>query len=185
MTIQHSAIADADLHETKGAAGAAAGKAPIASGAGAAPFHYVNPLGNIYFINYAAPNTIVFPTAYTKINPVTTAGGVSVEVTEGANARLTYTGALTSKFRAVCNLSFAQSAGANRDIGLKLFKNGSAVAGSEIFATTTSGVITLITSIFDVSLATNDYIECFVQNKGASGDVQIYSYLLNILGIRG
>lgn len=185
MTIQHKNIADADLHEIKGAAAAAAGKVPTASGAGAAPFGYANPIGSTYFVNYAAPNVIVYPAAYTKINPVTTPAGVSIETTEGTNARITYTGAATSKFRVLANVSMSQNSGANRDLGLKLHKNGTAIAGSEIFTTASSGVIQLITSIFDISLATNDYIEAFVINKGASGDVSVSALLINILGLRG
>lgn len=185
MSIQHKNIADADLHEVKGAAAAAAGKVPIAGGAGTAPFGYVNPLGSTYFVNYAAPNVIVYPAAYTKINPVTTAAGVAIETTEGTNARITYTGTATSKFRVLANVSMAQSSGANRDLGLKLYKNGVAIAGSEIFTTSSTGVIQLITSIFDISLATNDYIEAYVINKGAGGDVSIYAMLINVLGLRG
>ena len=185
MTIQHKSIPDADLHEVKGAAGALIGKIPIATGAGTAPFGYANPIGSISFINYAAPYSIVFPTAYTKVSPVTTATGVAVETSEGANARVTYTGALTSKFRITCNLSVSQTSGANRDIGIKLYKTGAALAGSEIFQTTTTGVIHLTTTIFDTVLATNDYIECYIQNKGASGDVLIHSFVLNFLGLRG
>lgn len=185
MTIQHKNIADADLHEMKGAASAAIGKVPVASGAGTSPFGYANPIGSTYFVNYAAPNLIVFPAAYTKINPVTTPAGVAVETTEGVNARITYTGTLTSKFRVLANVSMSQGSGANRDLGLKLHKNGVAIAGSEIFTTASTGVIQLITSIFDISLATNDYIEAFVINKGASGDVSVSALLINILGIRG
>lgn len=185
MTIQHKNIADADLHEAKGAAGAAAGKALIAGGAGTATFGYVNPLGSTYFINYAAPYVLAYPAAYTKLAPTTIAAGVAVETTEGTNARITYTGATTSKFRVVCNMTISQTIGANRDLGFKLYKTGVAVAGSEIFQTSTSGTLQLLTTIFDVSLATNDYVECFVQNKGASGDINVHSFLLNIIGIRG
>lgn len=70
-------------------------------------------------------------------------------------------------------------------MGIKLYKTGVALAGSEIFQTTSTGVIHLTTTIFDTVLATNDYIECYVQNKGASGDVLIHSFALNFLGVRG
>lgn len=185
MTIQHKNIPDADLHEVKGAASASAGKSLIATGTGTATFDYTNALGSTSFVNYAAPYVLAYPAVYTKLEPVTTASGVAVATTEGANARITYIGNVTGKFRGVCNISLSQSIGANRDLGIKLYKNGAALAGSEIFQTSTSGTIHLVTTIFDFTLATNDYIECFIQNKGASGDVSIYAFLLNIMGIRG
>ena len=59
------------------------------------------------------------------------------------------------------------------------------VGGSEVFMDTTSAIITPVTTMFDVSLATNDYIECFVLNRGASGDVSVYSFVLSLMGLRG
>ena len=184
MAIQHSAIADADLHQCKGAATAAAGKVPIASGAGTATFGFANPSGAISFINYAAPYVLAYPAAYTKLAPVTSAGTIPIEVTEGNNARLTYTGTATTKFKALCNLSFSQASSAARDISIALHKNGVIVGGSEVFIDTTSAIITQVTSMFDVSLATNDYIECFALNRGASGDISFYSFVLSLIGLR-
>ena len=185
MAIQHSAIADADLHQCKGAATAAAGKVPIASGAGTATFGFANPSGSISFINYAAPYVLAYPAAYTKLAPVTAAGTIPIEVTEGNNARLTYTGTATTKFKAVCNLSFSQASGAARDISIALHKNGVIVGGSEIFVSTTTAVIAPITTMFDVSLATNDYVECYVINRGASGDISVRSFVLSLIGLSG
>lgn len=185
MTIQHSAIPDADLHELKGAASAAAGKVPIASGAGTSPFGFANPLGAVSFVNFGAPYTLLYPAVYTKLAPTTTAGGVPIEVTEANTARLTYTGSLTSKCRIMCNLSLSQASGAARDLGLAIYKNGSIVAGSETFIGTTSAVVAQVTTVFDVSLATNDYVECYVINRGASGDISVYSFALTLIGVRG
>ncbi len=185
MSTQHKNIPEADLHEMKGAAAAAVGKVPIASGTGTTPFGYANPIGACHFVDYAAPYVLTYPAAYTKAVPVTVANGVPLEVTEGVNARLTYTGTLTTKFRIVCNVSLAQASGANRDIGLKIYKNGVAVNQSEIFTSTSTAYIQLITSVVDLSLATNDYIECFAINKGASGDISFYSFYLTMNGVRG
>lgn len=185
MTIQHSAIPDADLHECKGASSAAAGKVPIAGGAGTATFGFANPSGAISFINFGAPYVLAYPAAYTKLAPVTSAGTIPIEVTEGNNARLTYTGTATTKFKAVCNLAVSQGSGAARNLTFALHKNGVIVGGSEVFMDTTSAIITPVTTMFDVSLATNDYIECFVLNRGASGDVSVYSFVLSLMGLRG
>lgn len=185
MVAHSSFTATADLHVCKGAATASAGQIAVFNGASGQSNMYTNPHGLVYFVNYAAPNTITYPSTYTKINPVTVAGGVAKEFTEGTNAILTYTGTIATKARIIANVTLDQSVGANRDIGLKIYKNGSAIAGSEIFTTSPSGLKQLITSIFDVSLVTNDYLEAYVINLGASGDVNIYAYTLTVLGVRG
>lgn len=185
---QHSTLtATADIHVCKGADTAAAGQLPFFNGAGGQVNAYSNPHGMCYFVDstLAAPYVLAYPAAYTKLAPVTIAGGTAIEMTEGVNARVTYTGTYATKAQVICNISLDQSIGANRDIGLKLYKNAGALAGSEIFTTAPSGTKQLITSIFDVSLATNDYIECYAKNFGASGDINVYAFVLTLIGVRG
>src|SRR5690606_10071893 len=156
---------------------------PFFDGAGGQVNAYSNPHGMCYFVDstLAAPYVLTYPSAYTKLAPTTVAGGISIEVTEGTNARITYTVAYATKARVICNISLDQSIGADRDIGLKLYKSGVAVAGSEIFTTAPSGFKQLITSIFDVPLAQNDYIEAYAKNFGGSGDINIYAFVLNLI----
>lgn len=186
MTVQHSTLTlSSDIHVCKGAETAAVGQLPFFTGTGGQVNAYSNPYGIIYFVNLATPYTLAYSASYQKINPVTVGGMVNIEVTEGVNARLTYTGVYPTKARVICNVSLDQSVGANRDLGLQLHKNGSPVVGSEIFTTAPSGAKQLITSIFDLSLAQNDYMEAYAANFGGSGDIKIYAFTLNLLGVRG
>lgn len=186
--VQHATLtASSDIHVCKGADTAAAGQLPFFNGAGGQVNAYSNPHGMCYFVDstLAAPYVLTYPAAYTKLAPTTIAGGVAIEVAEGTNARITYTGAYATKARVICNITLDQSVGANRDIGLKIYKNGGAIASSEIFTTTPSGLKQLITSITDISLVQNDYLECYARNFGASGDINIYAFVLNLIGVRG
>lgn len=186
--VQHATLTlSSDIHVCKGADTAAVGQLPFFNGAGGQVNAYSNPYGMCYFVDstLAAPYVLTYPSAYTKLAPTTIAGGTSIEVTEGTNARITYTGLYATKARVICNVSLDQSVGANRDIGLKIYKNGGEVASSEIFTTTPSGLKQLITTITDLSLVQNDYLECYVRNFGASGDINIYSFVLNLIGVRG
>jgi len=186
--VQHATLtASSDIHVCKGADTAAVGQLPFFDGAGGQVNAYSNPHGMCYFVDstLAAPYVLTYPAAYTKLAPTTIAGGISIEVTEGTNARITYTGAYATKARVVCNITLDQSVGANRDIGLKIYKNGSPIAGAEVFITAPSGLKQALTTIYDVSLVQNDYIECYAKNFGASGDINIYSFVLTLIGVRG
>lgn len=184
-TITHKNLPNAQLHECKGASTAVSGQASLGTGSGTSIYRYINPIGSCSFINYASPYTLAFPSVYTKINATSVPGAAAIEVTEATTSRLTYTGALTSKFRVICNASVSQSSGSSRDIALAIYKNGAIVPMSEIFTTTSTAVLQLITSMAIISLGVNDYIEAYVKNLGGSGDVKIHSFYLDLVGVRG
>lgn len=184
-TVSHTALPDADLHVCKGASGASAGQVIVFDGAGGQNTKYANPRGAVYFVNIGTPYTLTYPSTYAKAAPTTTAVGLATEYTEATTARLTYTGTDTLDTRVLVNMSVDQSIGANRDIRAKVYKTGVAVANSEVIVTTTSGEKHLMAIIADVSLATNDYLEVYMQNDGASGDINIYSFYLTAFSMRG
>jgi len=182
----HSTLTGTDLHECKGASTAVVDKTIIAGGAGTATFKYANPHGGVYFSNIGTPTVITYPSAYTKCGPTTVASGVAVEYTEATTAKLTYTGTDSLDTRIIANICLDQASGADRDIYFKIYKNGSAITGTETAVTTQSGKKVNIQVAFDVAnLATNNYIEIYLKNNGASGDVNIYSFYLTALGLRG
>lgn len=184
--VAHASLPNADLHECKGASTATVGKTIVAGGAGTATFKYANPHGGIYFSNIGTPKVITYPSAYTKVNPTTVASGLAIEYTEATTARLTYTGADTLDARILANICLDQAAGADRDIYFSMYKNGSAVTGTETAVTTQSGKKVNIQLSFDIAnLATNDYVEIYAKNTGASGDVNIYSFYLTAFSMRG
>lgn len=182
----HASLAEADLHECKGASTATVGKTIIASGAGAATFKYGNPHGGVYYSDIGVGTTLTYPSAYAKVVPTTVASGMAIEFTEATTARLTYTGTDSLDCRIIANVGFSQSVGAARDIQFALYKNGSIIAGSEQVSTTTSAVKNHVSILWDAAnLATNDYIEVYCKNAGGSGDILILSYYLTAFCMRG
>lgn len=205
--IQHSAIPDAQLHQPKGASTAAVNTTIKSDGAGGTSWSKItppnlnglttngnageqlevdgaggwvlkkHPYGSCYFENIATPYTLTYPATFTKAAPTTTASGLGNLVTEGTNARLTYLGT-GEVMDVLVSLSLAQSVGADRDIRIAIYKNGVKVNGSVGIITAVSGQKRFVLGSAVVSMATNDYIECFIQNDGASGDISIYTFSL-------
>lgn len=183
MAIQHSAITDPDIHEPKGVASASLGQVYTADGAGSGDWVIIDARGFIAFSNITVPLTITYPASYTKVNPVTTAGGFSREVTEATTSRLTYTGTATKPVEVEARLSLSQASGSTKDIRVAIYKNGSIVALSE----TPVSLVTAITSIVvlktSLLITTNDYFEVYVRNDGGSGDLTLYSFNLSLSGL--
>jgi hypothetical protein len=136
------------------------------------------PSGSIYFYNTTTPYTLTYPATFTKAAPTTTAGGTPVLMTEATTARLTYTGTVATTLDVVFVVSLDQATGASRDIQAAVYKNGSAVPGSHVITTTTSGQKQILTCHADVSVVQNDYVEVYLKNDGASGDIRIYTFNL-------
>ena len=131
--------------------------------------------GSVYFYNIASPYTLTYPSVFTKLAATTTARGSALNITEGTNARLTYTDTTAAKLDVVFNVSLDQASGANRDVELALYKNGTLVDGSNVIVTTTSGEKHAVSCHADVTLANTEYVEVWAKNLGASGDVRVYT----------
>jgi hypothetical protein len=179
----HASLAEADLHECKGASTAVVGKTIIAGGAGAATFKYANPHGGIYYSDVGVGTVITAPAAYTKLAVTTVASGMAIEFTEATTARLTYTGTDTIDCRFICNVGYTQS-GATRDGYLQLWKNGVAIAGTEQVLTCETTDKNHFTLVWDQpNIVTNDYFELYM--KQAAGNITILSLYMTALGMRG
>ena len=207
MAVQHSAITDADLHQPKGASTATLYDAMHSNGAGGVTWEKNSPVhmeglsssgtngnflssngdgtwtlesfshGSVTFVDTATPYVLAATTSFAKAAPTTTASGTPEEITEATTARLTYTGATAKHFFIDCRLSVDHAAGADRDISISIAKNGTAIANTEQIATCSSGFKTMIASIADITLTTNDYIEVFLKISTA-GNINVYSFTL-------
>lgn len=210
-TVAHNSLTDPNLHEPKGVAAATADKVYVSNGAGSGTWQKITedqinsgsatagqvlvadgsggvmyhsmPHGRISFNNVGAPYTLTYPATYTKLAPTTVAGGSPTAFTEATTARLTYTGTQQQHFHIACTISCDQAAGANRDVRFKIYKSGVAVDSTEVIQTTVSGNKVSTAIHADVLLSTNDYLEVFAQNDGASGDIRIYGFYLFAMGM--
>ncbi len=213
-TVNHADLTGANLHEPKGVSAAAINKVYLSDGAASGTWQklptqgllnissngstgdnvHVDGSGNFlvrrptnggtYFVDLVTPYALTYPATYTKLAPTTTALGSSTEVTEATTARLTYTGTPNKRMEITCNISFAQSVGANRDIEFALYKNGSVVPGSNIVSTTTTALKQSVSLSFHNTMSTNDYVEVFAKNAGGSGDLAVYSFYLSMVSIK-
>lgn len=157
-----------------------ANQVPVVDGAGAFSLQWPAAHGFCYFFNSGTPSVITFPSTYTKVAPTTVAGGSAREFTEGTNSRLTYTGSVARQAVVEASVTIAQSSGADRDIRIAIYKNGTILPASEDVITANSGIKRQVNTICNCPCATNDYFEVFVRNEGASGDVSVYSVKLSV-----
>lgn len=136
-----------------------------------------SPFGFIYFEDIASPYTLIYPSVYTKVAPTTIATGASHLVTEGTNARLTFLGP-DQVMDIQANLSLDQSSGADKDLQVSIYKNGVIVPGSTAIISCHSASKRFISVYGVASLTSGDYVEAFVKNNGASGDVRVFTFML-------
>lgn len=209
-TIAHKNIPSAQSHEPKGIESAVNKAIYVANGSGSGSWVKISPQslsgiatngvagqfvavdgtgnfvlasapsGSIYFYNVSTPYTLTYPSAFTKAAPTTTGSGSPTLITEGTNARLTYTGASTTSLDVAYVISFDQAAGADRDIQAAIYKNGTVVPGSQAIVTASSGQKHQLICHADVSVSLNDYIEIYMKNDGASGDVRVYAFTMQV-----
>jgi hypothetical protein len=210
MTIQHKLITDPDIHEPKGVAASTANKVYVADGAGSGTWKKLSPPqlsglttngtagdtitvdgsgnfvfagaphGAVNFYNLASPYTLTYPSTFTKLAPTTTAGGVPAQFTEATTARLTYTGSDTVPVSITYSVSLDQTSGTNRDIVVAVAKNGTVVNGYSVL-TVQSSQIHNTAGTATINLATNDYVEIFAINTGATGNIRVYSLEMNAI----
>ena len=209
-TIAHKNIPSAQAHEPKGVESAVNKSLYVANGSGSGTWSKIGPQslsnistngvagqfvavdgagnfvlasapsGSIYFYNVSTPYTLTYPSVFTKAAPTTTGSGSPTLITEGTNARLTYTGASTTSLDVAYVISFDQASGANRDVQAAIYKNGTVVPGSQAIVTASSGQKHQLVCHADVSVSLNDYIEIYMKNDGASGDVRVYAFTMQV-----
>lgn len=142
-----------------------------------------NQLAAIYGQVYMQGNSTATVIASTA-TPVKVAGTWTVDIgssfTGTTGGRLTYTGTETQVCRVETSLSLAPVSGANQHISVYLAKNGTTIAGSRQIAHISNGAEMNMSLTWQLSLATNDYIEVFVQNGTATNNITASRAVLSI-----
>lgn len=127
-------------------------------------------ISNYYMVNNATVTDIVTQGVAVKIAGTTTVGALVQKFTLTDN-RATYIGAITRDFKVTAVLTVI-AATANKQIGLYVRKNTSLITESEQYVTTNANSrAEAITIQSFVNLATNDYIEIWVENDTDATDV--------------
>lgn len=145
---------------------------------GAGNFVYVGgPHGQVDFYDstLASPYALSGTTSFQKLAPTTVAGGSAALMTEGTNARLTYTGTSTVPITFTYNVSFSIGS-STKDVTMCIYKNGVAVNAHSIASVASSGKV-CVSGTTGVSMATNDYVEVFAKISSAD-TINVYSFQL-------
>lgn len=209
-TVQHSAITDPNIHEPKGITSATINEVYVSDGSGSGTWQKLSPPqftgittngqagdtvtvdgagnfvltgtphGQVHFYNLATPYALTYPSAFTKLAPTTTAGGISSNFTESTDGRLTYTGTDTVPVSISYSVSLDQTSGADRDLVIAIYENGS-VSNGHSLTTTTSGQKHNLAGVHTLTMTTDDYIELYILNNGASGNIRVYAMQINAI----
>lgn len=119
--------------------------------------------GSLYLSTTAT--TTVTAGVYSKLNGTTTSVNLS-DFTMPSNNRLTYTGTTTIRFNVVSVVSL-QASGSNQTVSIRLAKNATTDAATDVTARLgNSGLPSVLATTWNVSLATNDFIEVFATSAG-------------------
>jgi hypothetical protein len=141
-----------------------------------------NDLASIYGVVYMQGNATATVIASTS-TPVKVAGTWTTDIlssfTATTGGRLTYTGTETQVVRIDCALTLSPVSGANQHISVYIAKNGSVVTGSRQLSHISSGDYMNMSACWQSSLATNDYIEVFVQNGTATNNITVSRIVLS------
>jgi hypothetical protein len=135
--------------------------------------------GQVYMQGNATA-TVIASTA----TPVLVAGTWTVDLSTNATCttagRITYTGTTTQVLTINAALSLDPASGSNQNLQVYLYKNGSAIAGSRIEAKVNNGEHLAVPLVYQISMATNDYIEIYVQNSTATNNITVSRAVLSI-----
>lgn len=111
----------------------------------------------------ATATTISVAGTYVKVAGTTVLASESEKFTMPANNRLQYNGQTTIK--AIVSAAVSMTCGNNKQLAVKVYKNGVALAGSRMLNTTdTTAGNAFIGSLVSVSLSNGDYIELWCTN---------------------
>jgi hypothetical protein len=141
-----------------------------------------NDLASIYGVVYMQGNATATVIASTS-TPVKVGGTWTTDIASSFTAttggRLTYTGTETQVVRIDCALTLSPVSGANQHISAYIAKNGSVVTASRQQAHISNGADMNMSVCWQSSLATNDYIEVFVQNGTATNNITVSRIVLS------
>ena len=186
MTIQHSTITGADLHEPKGVATAANNTVYVANGSASGTWTPLSRnLGAYTGFDSTTPAYSHSTTTSDTVldNTFTATENNGFTILTSPNTRIRYDGTETISAYVLISLSTEQASGSNKEVEWALYKNGSAITGARSLRTLSTsnwGSITL--SAFS-QLSTNDYLEIFTKADGAAS-ILYASMQLSIVGTK-
>jgi hypothetical protein len=127
---------------------------------------------NYYMSDNATITDVVTVAVPLKIAGTTASSAITQKFSLTSN-RATYTGGITRDFKVTAVASLTASA-QNLQIGFYVAKNGTVLDESEMYVTTNASARAESVAIQTITeLATNDYVEIFVENDTSNTDVTV------------
>ncbi len=104
----------------------------------------------------------------------------SSHYTTAAAGRITYIGEkpLTTPIDVILNME--PVSGTNKNLSVQLFKNGSLVVGTKMEALTNSGNPLIFSTMWQLQLVQNDFLEVFVSNETDTVDVNVNDAIFRV-----
>jgi hypothetical protein len=119
----------------------------------------------------------------TQNTPVKVAGTFVTDAvssfTTDATGRLTYTGSTTTVIQFVASVTLVP-VGTNQLLTIQLAKNGTPITNAKMTRTVSSGASGNVSVVFNISMATSDYVELFVANNSSTNDITVTDCLLGV-----
>jgi len=119
----------------------------------------------------------------TQDTPVKVAGTFVTDAassfTTDATGRLTYTGSTTTVVQFVASVTLVP-VGTNQLLTIQLAKNGVPITNAKMTRTVSSGASGNVSIVFNISMATSDYVELFVANNSSTSNITVTDCLLGV-----
>jgi len=119
----------------------------------------------------------------TQDTPVKVAGtfitDAAASFTTDATGRLTYTGSTTTVVQFVASVTLVP-VGTNQLLTIQLAKNGVPITNAKMTRTVSAGASGNVSIVFNISMATSDYVELFVANNSSTNDITVTDCLLGV-----
>jgi len=186
MTIQHSLITGADLHEPKGVATAASNSVYVANGSASGAWSPLSRYLGAYtgFDSTTPAYTHSTTTSDTALNNTfTSTENNGFTILAAPNTRVQYNGTETISAQVLISLSTEQASGSDKEVEWALYKNGVEIPGLRSLRTLSTSNWGSITLSGFTELGTDDYLEIFTKADGAAS-VLYASMQLSIVGTK-
>ena len=142
-----------------------------------------NSFGELYMSTNSTDTIITAVNTMTKIAGITTKGEASTDFTHADN-KFTYIGTKTKKFKVTVTTTTKRATGTGDKLGrFVIFKNG-VEETKTLSGNKNIGVITETTFQGIIEMATNDYIEMFVENRTDTEDFTVKNMMVVVIEIK-
>lgn len=123
-------------------------------------------------------------TIATQGTPVKVAGTWVVQTesnfTGNTTGRLTYNGSTTEVVSASVSITFSHAAGGSDDLAVYIAKNGSVITASKLTRAVTGSARGNVSTFFNISMDTSDYLEVFVANDSDTNNITVVDCLFGV-----